>query len=41
VIIATLKGQPQPLVIEAARTAIGPTHQPSFSEVFDGMRGAK
>ena len=41
VIIATLKGQPQPLVIEAARTAISPTHQPSFSEIFDGMRTAK
>lgn len=41
VIIATLKGQPQPLVIEAARTAIGPTHQPTFSEIFDGMRTAK
>ncbi|WP_310495987.1 flagellar motor stator protein MotA [Sandarakinorhabdus sp.] len=41
VIIATLRGQPQPLVIEAARTAIGPAHQPSFSEVFDGMRTAR
>lgn len=41
VIIATLKGQPQPLVIEAARTAISPTHQPSFSEIFDGLRTAK
>ena len=41
VIIATLKGQPQPLVIESARTAISPVHQPSFSEIFDGMRTAK
>lgn len=41
VIIATLKGQPQPMVIEAARTAISPTHQPSFAEIFDGMRSAK
>jgi chemotaxis protein MotA len=41
VIVATMKGQPQPLVIEAARTAISPTHQPSFSEIFDGMRSAK
>lgn len=41
VIIATLKGQPQPLVIEAARTAISPTHQPSFSEIFDGLRTAR
>ncbi len=39
VIVASLKGQPQPLVIEAARTAIGPVNQPSFSEVFDGLRG--
>ena len=41
VIVASLKGQPQPLVIEAARTAIGPDNQPSFSEVFDGLRAAK
>ena len=39
VIIASLKGQPQPLVIEAARTAIQPANQPTFTEVFDGMRG--
>ncbi|WP_419813800.1 flagellar motor stator protein MotA [Glacieibacterium sp.] len=39
VIVASLKGQPQPMVIEAARTAISPANQPSFSEVFDGMRG--
>ena len=38
VIVASLKGQPQPLVIEAARTAIRPANQPTFSEVFDGMR---
>ena len=41
VIVASLKGQPQPLVIEAARTAIGPANQPTFSEVFDGLRAAK
>jgi chemotaxis protein MotA len=41
VIVATLRGQPQPLVIEAARTAISPAHQPSFAEIFDGMRTAK
>ncbi len=41
VIVASLRGQPQPLVIEAARTAIGPDNQPSFSEVFDGLRAAK
>jgi len=38
VIVASLRGQPQPLVIEAARTAIAPANQPSFSEVFDGLR---
>ena len=38
VIVASLKGQPQPLVIEAARTGIAPANQPSFSEVFDGLR---
>ena len=38
VIVASLKGQPQPMVIEAARTAIKPANQPSFGEVFDGMR---
>ena len=39
VVVASLKGSPQPLVIEAARTAIQPVNQPSFTEVFDGMRG--
>ncbi|MEY2883682.1 MAG: flagellar motor stator protein MotA [Pseudomonadota bacterium] len=41
IIVASLKGQPQPLVIEAARTAISPDNQPSFSEIFDGLRTAK
>lgn len=41
VIVASLKGAPQPLVIEAARTAIDPANQPSFAEVFDGLRTAK
>ncbi len=41
VIVASLKGQPQPLVIEAARTAVGPANQPTFSEVFDGLRAVK
>lgn len=38
-IIASLHGHPQPLVIEAARTGIEHSNQPSFAEVFDGMRG--
>jgi chemotaxis protein MotA len=39
VIVASLKGAPQPMVIESARTAIQPANQPSFTEVFDGLRG--
>ena len=40
-IVATLHGHPQPLVIEAARSGLAHAVQPSFAEVFDGMRGAK
>ena len=39
IIIASLHGHPQPLVIEAARSGIDHANQPSFAEVFDGMRG--
>jgi len=39
-IVANLKGHPQPLVIESARACISHHCQPSFSEVFDGMRGS-
>jgi chemotaxis protein MotA len=39
IIIASLHGHPQPLVIEAARSGITHAKQPSFAEVFDGMRG--
>ena len=39
IIVATLHGHPQPLVIEAARVAISGHNQPSFGEVFDGLRG--
>ena len=38
-IIASLHGHPQPLVIEAARSGVDHLNQPSFAEVFDGMRG--
>jgi chemotaxis protein MotA len=38
-IVATLHGHPQPLVIEAARAGIGHHNKPSFGEVFDGLRG--
>lgn len=39
IIIASLHGHPQPLVIEAARSGIEHSNQPSFAEVFDGIRG--
>lgn len=39
IIIASLHGHPQPLVIEAARSGIAHHNQPSFADVFDGMRG--
>ena len=38
-IVASLHGHPQPLVIEAARAGIGHHNKPSFGEVFDGLRG--
>jgi chemotaxis protein MotA len=38
-IIASLHGHPQPLVIEAARSGIAHNNQPSFAEVFDATRG--
>jgi chemotaxis protein MotA len=39
IIVASLHGHPQPLVIEAARSGIGHHNKPSFGEVFDGLRG--
>lgn len=39
IIIASLHGHPQPLVIEAARSGIAHVNQPGFAEVFDGLRG--
>ncbi len=39
IIIASLHGHPQPLVIEAARSGIAHANQPGFAEVFDGLRG--
>jgi chemotaxis protein MotA len=39
IIIASLHGHPQPLVIEAARSGIKHSSQPGFAEVFDGLRG--
>ncbi len=39
IIIASLHGHPQPLVIEAARSSLSHANQPGFAEVFDAMRG--
>jgi chemotaxis protein MotA len=39
VILASLRNQPQPIVLETARTAIRPANQPAFTEVFEGLRG--
>jgi chemotaxis protein MotA len=38
VILSSLRNQPQPIVLETARTAIRPANQPAFSEVFEGLR---
>jgi len=39
IIIGTLNAHPMPVIIEAARVSISHEYQPSFSEVFDGLRG--
>jgi chemotaxis protein MotA len=39
-IVTNLKGHAQPVIIEAARACISHHNQPSFSEVFDSLRGA-
>ncbi len=39
IIVASLHGHPQPLVIEAARSGLIRTNQPAFVDVFDGIRG--
>ena len=39
-IVSNLKGEAQPVTIEAARACISHHNQPSFSEVFDALRGA-
>ncbi|RST31540.1 flagellar motor stator protein MotA [Sphingomonas ginkgonis] len=41
IIVASLYNHPIPLVIEAARSGIEHSNQPSFAEVFDGMRAAR
>jgi len=39
IIIGTMHGHPMPLILEAARVGIDHDNQPSFAEVFDGLRG--
>jgi chemotaxis protein MotA len=38
VIIASLHGYPQPLVLEAARSGLAPSHRPKLTELLDMMR---
>jgi chemotaxis protein MotA len=39
IIIGTMHGHPPPLIIEGARVSISHHNQPTFAEVFDGLRG--
>jgi chemotaxis protein MotA len=39
VIIASLHGWPQPLVVESARSGLGHAFRPSLSDLLDAMRG--
>ena len=39
VIIASLHGYPQPLVLEAARSGLPPAHRPKLTDLLDLMRG--
>ena len=39
VIIASLHGYPQPMVLEAARSGLPPAHRPKLTELLDQMRG--
>ncbi|KHL25604.1 flagellar motor protein MotA [Croceibacterium mercuriale] len=39
VIIATLNGYPQPLVVESARSGLGHAFRPGLSELLDSLRG--
>src|SRR3546814_17812375 len=41
IIISSLFGNPQPIVIEAARTSISHKNQPGFAAVFDGLRAKR
>src|SRR5690606_41587799 len=39
VIIASLHGHPQPLVVESARSGLGDTVRPRLTELLDALRG--
>lgn len=39
IIIGSLHGHPQPLVIEAARSGLSPAHRPSLTDLLDTLRG--
>ncbi len=39
VIVASLNGYPQPLVLEAARSGLPPAHRPKLTDLLDIMRG--
>jgi len=39
VIIASLYGHPQPLVVESARSSLGHTVRPGLTELLDALRG--
>jgi len=39
VIIASLHGWPQPLVVESARSGLGHDFRPGLSELLDALRG--
>ncbi len=39
VIIASLHGWPQPLVVESARSGLGHAFRPGLSEMLDALRG--
>lgn len=39
VIVASLHGYPQPMVLEAARSGLPPAHRPKLTELLDQMRG--
>lgn len=39
VIVSSLHGYPQPLVLEAARSGLPPAHRPKLTDLLDSMRG--